>query len=79
MALAIAYPDWSSLELHRRFRAESDALELCLDVAGEPVSRSLVSRNGQFLLGPSGPSWARDLAAEIAQEWLQESCPASAA
>ncbi|MEK7395132.1 MAG: hypothetical protein AAB214_21450 [Fibrobacterota bacterium] len=72
-------PDWSSLRLHRRFWAEGDALELCLDVAGEPASRSLVSRDGHFLFGPTGPAWARELAAEIAQEWCDESCPAAAA
>ena len=75
----IPMPDWSSLKLHRRFWAEGDALELCLDVAGEPASRSLVSRDGQFLFGPTGPAWARELAAEIAQEWRDESCPAAAA
>jgi len=75
----VPIPDWSSLRLHRRFWAEGDALELCLDVAGEPASRSLVSRDGQFLFGPTGPAWARELATEIAQEWRDESCPAAAA
>jgi len=75
----VPMPDWSSLRLHRRFWAEGDALELCLDVAGEPASRSLVARDGQFLFGPTGPAWARELAAEIAQEWHDNSCPAAAA
>ncbi len=62
-------PDWSSLELHRRFWAEGDALELRLDVAGEPASRCLVARDGQFLFGPTGPAWARELLQEAALEW----------
>lgn len=65
-------PDWSSLELHRRSWAEGDALELRLDVAGEPASRCLVARDGQFLFGPTGPAWARDLAIEIAEEWRSD-------
>jgi hypothetical protein len=69
----IPMPDWSSLRVHRRFWAEGDALELCLDVSGEPASRSLVARDGQFLFGPTGPAWARELAAEIAQEWRDDS------
>ena len=62
-------PDWSSLRLHRRFWAEGDALEICMDVAGEPLSRGLATRDGQFLFGPTGPAWARKLAFEVAQEW----------
>lgn len=65
-------PDWSSLRLHRRFWAEGDALELRLEVDGEPVSRSLATRDGQFLFGPTGPTWARDLSREIANEWRAE-------
>lgn len=65
-------PDWSTLELHRRLWAEGDALELRLDVAGEPASRCLVARDGQFLFGPTGPAWARDLAIEITEEWRSE-------
>jgi hypothetical protein len=71
-------PDWSALRLHRRSWAEGDALEICLDVAGEPVCRALATRDGQFLFGPTGPSWARDMAREVAQEWRADSCPTTA-
>jgi hypothetical protein len=65
----VPMPGWSSLKFHRRFWADGETLEICLEAAGDAVSRSLVSRDGQFLLGPTGPAWARELALEIAQEW----------
>ncbi len=73
---SVPVPDWSSLELHRRLWAEGDALELRLDVAGEPASRCLVARDGQFLFGPTGPAWARELALEIAEEWRSDGAAA---
>lgn len=69
-------PDWSSLELHRRLWAEGDALELRLDADGESVSRGLASRDGQFLFGPTGPAWARELVAEVADEWRSDTAAA---
>lgn len=69
---AFSMPDWSSLELHRRPFAEGEALELRLDVSGQPVSRGLVARDGQFLDGPTGPRWARKLATEVAEEWRSD-------
>lgn len=65
----VSMPAWPSLQLHRRFWAEGDALELRLDADGEAVSRALATRDGQFLFGPTGPSWARELAQEAANEW----------
>lgn len=62
-------PAWSSLALQRRVWADGEALELRLDVDGEAASRCLATRDGQFLFGPTGPAWARDLAREAVQEW----------
>jgi hypothetical protein len=69
---ALSMPAWPSLQLHRRFWAEGDALELCLDVDGEAVSRALATRDGPFLFGPTGPAWARELAQEAANEWRSD-------
>lgn len=62
-------PCWNDLFLHRRIWAEGNAIELRLDLAGEPASRCLIARDGQFLLGPTGPHWARELVEEAAREW----------
>ena len=65
-------PEWGELELHRRMWADGDAMELRLDFGNEPASRCLVSSDGQFLLGPTGPQWARELVSEAVGEWLAQ-------